>query len=84
MKLFKSDIGKIGYAHFERDGFLHILTDSKACGVEEIILRNILPFFGKKIKITEVKDFFNGRLCDVEFVTNLPFCEYEKATQSNE
>lgn len=78
MKLYKSDLKKIGGTHYSKDGNLHILCDISTANIEEVLLRNILELFGDY----EIKDAFdfewdNGDM-NIEFVTNLPWDEYIK------
>lgn len=81
MKLYKSDLGKIGHTAYspdEYDNFLVVVCDGRTANIEEILLRNILLLWGDyEITDTFESEGVNEECCDVEFVTNLPWKEYQ-------
>ena len=87
MNLYKSDLKKIGHTAYGMDWwpinhdeteFLTIICDGRTARVEEILLREILALFGdyKIVKTLDVEGVYE--MCDVEFVTNFPWEEYQK------
>jgi len=79
MKLLKEDINRIGYDWIEtEDGTLQIISKSKECGIEEILLRNILLEFGD-YRIIEYPVCEEGTKRSLGYITNLPYDLYQKA-----
>lgn len=81
IEVFKSDIKKIGNTVYESDdNQTCIICDVKTSNIEGILLREILSLYG--YKITETRDKFIGgddmKVCDIEFVTDMPWDEFNK------
>lgn len=75
----KTDINYIGHTHFNYNGNVAISCYASHCGVERILLRNILQCFGEDFVITETEDDWNEDCTAIEgitFITNLPYETY--------
>ena len=77
MKVFKTDLRKIGHTMFPKNGLLTIVCNLETANIEEILLREILLEFGN-YHITDSEDF-EWEMDGVEniiFYTNLPWDLY--------
>ena len=71
-----SDLFKVGHDVFEEDGFLNVLTYPETCGVDEILLRSILRYFGD-YTVTDISDVHWGENhIDMALQTSMPWSEY--------
>ena len=78
----KEDIKKIGYACYNKGGFLEIMCDGDTCNIEEILLRSILKCFGDDYKVIKTEDYIwendEGEVVyEILYVTNLPYEIYD-------
>ena len=80
LEVSKEDIKNIGIDHFNDTdtNFLIVVSNGEICGIEEIILRNILKDFGENYKIVKTEDYFKDGNFDVWYYTNLPYEIYQK------
>ena len=79
----KEDIKKIGNTKYNEGGFLAIVCDGDTSNIEEILLRSILKCFGDDYKVIKTEDFIwendEGEVvCEILYVTNLPYELFEK------
>lgn len=80
LELIKSDILRIGGAAYQNDEGNCVFVfyeDDVAYGVEYIILRNLLPLFGERYRITSEDEYVEeGDELVIHLTTNLPWKEY--------
>ena len=72
----KEDIRFIGNTQFNVDGYTAFVCDKSTCGIERILLRNILKCFGVDMTIIASEDDWNDDCTKIEsitYITNLPF-----------
>ena len=75
----KKDIRFIGNTQFNVNGYTAFVCDVSTCGIERILLRNILKCFGTDIEIIDTEDDWNDECTQIEsitYITNLPFDTY--------
>lgn len=74
VSLKKSDLKLIGHTCYEESNNFAVVCNWRTCGIEKILLRNILKCFGQEYEIiSEVVGFE-----DVIYITNLPYEEYKQ------
>lgn len=79
--LEKTDILRIGYCIFEKNGLMAIKTSTRDSNIEEILLRSILKLFSDDYKIIETiyeEGIRDDQMYDMDvvFVTNFAWHEY--------
>ena len=75
----KEDIRFIGNTQFNVNGNTAFVCDTSTCGIERILLRNILKCFGEDMTIIDSEDDWNDDCTKIEsitYITNLPFETY--------
>lgn len=73
------DIKNIGHTAYSENGLLNIICDGNTYGIEGILLRSILSCINPEYRIIDEGDFlYDSGECDGEFLTNMPFAEYER------
>ena len=75
----KEDIKLIGHTIFNMNGYTAFVCNTINCGVERILLRNILRCFGNDITIIDSEDDWNDEGTQIEgitYITNLPYETY--------
>lgn len=75
----KTDIEHIGHTLFNYNGYVAISCYASHCGIERIMLRNILKCFGDEFAIIESEDDWNESCTLIEgvtYITNLPYETY--------
>lgn len=77
MKVYKSDLNRIGHTIFDNGGFTTFICHGSTFGIEAILLREILLLLGDYAIISE-GDYLFGNLdeCDYAFATDLPYSVY--------
>ena len=74
----KEDIRLIGGATLNVNGNTAFVCDASTCGLEEILLRNILKCFGEDMEIVVTKEDWNDDCAKLIYITNLPFETYSE------
>ena len=76
VSLKKSDLTLIGHTCYEENNNLAVVCNWQTCGIEKILLRNILKCFGNEYDIIAVEDAADDE--SVVCITNLPYEEYKR------
>ena len=71
----KSDLKLIGHTCYEESNNLAVVCYLQTCGIEEILLRNILKCFGQEYKIIAKEDADDE---NVVYITNLSYEEFKR------
>lgn len=72
----KSDLKLIGHTCYEESRNLAVVCNWQTCGIEKILLRNILKCFGQEYEIIAVEDAADDE--SVIYITNLPYEEFKR------
>ena len=73
----KSDIKLIGHTIFNMNGYAAFACNATNCGIERILLRNILRCFGNDIAIIDSEDDWNDEGTQIEGITYITNLSYE-------
>lgn len=78
----KQDLKNMGHTLWNEDGYVSIIQSTGGCGVEYILVREILKCFGKKYKVKSIDDFKlddeGYMVTDENIQTNLPWEIYQE------
>lgn len=88
IKLFKSDIYRIGgavYPNDDRNCVFVFYDDCAAYGVEYIILRNLLLLFGEQMRIVSEDEYVDeNEGLSIHLSTNLPWETFMKIEEEED
>lgn len=86
IKLFKSDIYRIGDTVYENDeGNCEFVfyEECKDYEAQYILLRSILLLFGEQMRIVSVEEYVDDKDVTIALITNLPWESFVKAGQED-